>query len=604
MPISDSYCPIWTPTPPTQDVGSARMSRRISRTAYNPGDGRTFLFRTGSTTYVSTSGAFATAGDCIPRFGVNGLILEGVGTNMIFPSEDFNSWSKDQATVTTNTAIAPDGTLTAGTITDDRTDYSEYVYKLATPVNSLPYCFSVFIKKDSDQTRFPMIATTCSGATSVFANLFVDTKLGICKPRPGYLPDSYGIIDHGTYWRVWLRVVNNATGNTELNTSIKPAQGLDWSLADPYTATATGSITCWGAQLEQSPFPTSYIPTTSTAATRSADMCAVSAPHNELRYSHDLTNAAWAKTGFTVSKTGDTNTLTFSTGVDSIIQTVTAGDATKQTRCVAVKVKQGTATSGICKVYLMASDDTVIATGNIDIDLSKLSPTAWTTVYATGTNAKLAAGTYKVKFGEVVAATTGATVLIKCLGANEGSFPSIEVMTADTQILNPGDAPDPAWVQNGSIEFDVVPPSISAGLSYALIGQKAGASYPILGFWRSNSNPVSQNFLLLDRKSNSETNNGRTAIGDKAAPNNINPFDGAKHHVKIMWQNYIFAGIRYMWLRSYIDGYLWDEKDAAALYGATAWIAPERIWLSDGNTVATISYPVIGYPPLPAGATL
>jgi hypothetical protein len=59
-----------------------------------------------------------------------------------------------------------------------------------------------------------------------------------------------------------------ATGQLAISTTNSPALSLA-----PYAGDVTKGISVWGAQLEASSYPTSYIPTTSASATRVADSC-------------------------------------------------------------------------------------------------------------------------------------------------------------------------------------------------------------------------------------------------------------------------------------------------------------------------------------------
>ncbi len=74
-------------------------------------------------TYFGSDGLMRTAGVNEPRFdhypitGQSlGLLIEESRTNLVTYSEDFNSWTKFLASVSSNTATAPDGNTTADTV--------------------------------------------------------------------------------------------------------------------------------------------------------------------------------------------------------------------------------------------------------------------------------------------------------------------------------------------------------------------------------------------------------------------------------------------------------------------------------------------------------
>jgi hypothetical protein len=80
---------------------------------------------------------------------------------------------------------------------------------------------------------------------------------------------GYGIERYPAGWfRVWLTVTNNGTGNVHALLSVYNS--------DFVNNATIGSVYAWGAQIEQGPDLTSYIPTTTAATLRLADLATAS----------------------------------------------------------------------------------------------------------------------------------------------------------------------------------------------------------------------------------------------------------------------------------------------------------------------------------------
>jgi hypothetical protein len=204
------------------------------------------------------------------------LLIEEARTNSISRSVDFANagWSKTSVTVTANTDIAPDGTTTASTITDSTTSAGDHLIggggSLTGLTDASIVTFSVFLKKTVGASNFPALRILYSGGTAFQRTIVVNTNTGAFAVSGS--PDVGSVENVGAYWRVAL-TASNGVGNTSAVGRIYPA----WNSTGTTTVdgTVTGSVVAWGAQLEAGAFPTSYIPTTTAAATRSADSAVV-----------------------------------------------------------------------------------------------------------------------------------------------------------------------------------------------------------------------------------------------------------------------------------------------------------------------------------------
>ena len=107
----------------------------------------------------SSAGYAQTNNGTLTSFGPNtlrqtdlGLLIEPAATNLLKQSQTFatSTWTVSRATVTTNAAVAPDGTMTANALVEDLTANNTHLV-LATSSKSaaaLPYTFSIYAKAD------------------------------------------------------------------------------------------------------------------------------------------------------------------------------------------------------------------------------------------------------------------------------------------------------------------------------------------------------------------------------------------------------------------------------------------------------------------------
>lgn len=209
-----------------------------------------------------------------------GLLIEEARTNIMLNSQMFTGWSPSAASKTQNALAAPDGSLTATKITEDTSATAEHYLNSATissAVVNAPLTFSCYVKDAGRRYGGIQLFDNTTPANTYFA-LF-DLTLGTLTATAlggAAAAGSASITPVGAGWfRVSLTVTLSATATTGAFARLKMCNVSGGGAV--YTGDGVSSLYSWGAQLESGAFPTSYIPTTSGAATRATEIAVMSA---------------------------------------------------------------------------------------------------------------------------------------------------------------------------------------------------------------------------------------------------------------------------------------------------------------------------------------
>ncbi len=231
--------------------------------------------RASTATFFNSAGVLTSAATNAPRFDYNpstlaaqGLLIEESRANLFTYSAQFDdaAWLKG-GTISANEIVAPDGTLSADLLTAANTTFSGSLRQTPTVTSATAYTISAFVKKNNWRYVGLRFSTSTFGATEQVPFYDFDTDAV-----------SNGGVTGATITRTlvgngWVRLAMTFTSTSTSGTS------QIW-ITDSNGATApakagTESVYVWGAQLEAGAFPTSYIPTTTTALTRAQDRAVV-----------------------------------------------------------------------------------------------------------------------------------------------------------------------------------------------------------------------------------------------------------------------------------------------------------------------------------------
>ena len=234
----------------------AQLEQRDAVTAYTPTTTQPI------TNYVPV---LETAASGVARFDHNpttfeslGLLIEEQRTNLLLYSEQFDNaaWVKSGSTITANTIVAPDGTLTGDKLVENATSGSKYVRGTNTSVSSSTVSFYA---KAGERSFALVFLLTTVGSVAWF-----DLSTGLIGAKQAaVVSHSMTAVGNGWY-RCTAQFASVDTNNVCIGVS---------SANDTFNYTGDGysGIYIWGAQLEAGAFPTSYIPTVASQVTRSAD---------------------------------------------------------------------------------------------------------------------------------------------------------------------------------------------------------------------------------------------------------------------------------------------------------------------------------------------
>jgi hypothetical protein len=191
-----------------------------------------------------------------------GLLIEEQRTNLIVGSNSFGGGSADCG-ITASAAVSPDGTTNASKIFEKTTNNYKIYTTLFTAVAGTTYCGSVFVKAGERKTMYFKMSQSGDAVNGILNfNMSTGRITGT-----GGSPVNYGVIPYPNGWyRIYVTFTPTVT-----SCSLQIFVRNDTSGALTYQGDGSSGFYAYGMQVEAGAFPTSYIPTTASTVTRSAD---------------------------------------------------------------------------------------------------------------------------------------------------------------------------------------------------------------------------------------------------------------------------------------------------------------------------------------------
>lgn len=220
-----------------------------------------FKFTRGTTaTYTDAEGIIRTADPNKPRFTydgatgeLKGFLVEASATNITPNSQSYTGFGTNQVTnplPVNNTQLAPDGTTTAW---EYPTAPTAFLQSNKTVVPGFRYTYSFFAKQGNGNAIYAFVGSGISQFIGVVYNWTTDTLSAVWKKED--YPNGWSRFSYTS------AVTTNTLGVVRLDPAgVNP--GCD-------------GVYFWGLQIEQGTYASSYIPTTSTAVTRDADLLSI-----------------------------------------------------------------------------------------------------------------------------------------------------------------------------------------------------------------------------------------------------------------------------------------------------------------------------------------
>ena len=232
-------------------------------------------------TYIGSDGYVASATNNQARFDYDpvtlackGLLIEESRTNLTTSSSVFQSgWTLSNVGAVDNSTATPSNTTTACLLSSNNAATPHYaVCATAVSITSgATYTQSIFVKQGTNSVIQLLFTSTLFGLEA-YANFNISSGTsGTAGTNATAKITPYA----NGFYRISLTSTATATGSGTAALIAFCNNNASAARAPNYVDSSASNVYIWGAQLEVGAFATSYIPTTTTALTRSADVSTI-----------------------------------------------------------------------------------------------------------------------------------------------------------------------------------------------------------------------------------------------------------------------------------------------------------------------------------------
>lgn len=244
-------------------------------------DPRITFTRASTATYVGKDGLIKYAGDDEPRFDHDpvtgeslGLLIEKTAINLITTSEDLSdaAWVKNNSSIQSNSIVSPSGDTTADKVFDDTTTGATHSISLFFAKLAVFYTGSVYVKA-GEYTKVALGFVGVSNWDGTPQALFDLSTGQVISTGAGSPTANITAVGNGWYKCVLTAESLNTT-SSRFSIGIISDSGTNTGGGGQFLGhdgDGSSGLYIWGAQVEVGSFPTSYIPTSGSVATRAVE---------------------------------------------------------------------------------------------------------------------------------------------------------------------------------------------------------------------------------------------------------------------------------------------------------------------------------------------